>query len=71
MLINKEVIVFGKMLNMTFILGNSLSRKRIFRLVSQELVCKKKFNENFWRSDNRGSDNRGCTVLLSSHRVQF
>ncbi len=23
---------------------------------------KKFFNENFWRSDNRGSDNRGCTV---------
>ena len=56
-------------LDMTFILGNSLSRQRIFRLVSQELVCKKIFNENFWRSDNRGSDNRGsdnrgCTVLL-------
>ncbi len=41
-LINKEVIVFEKMLNMTFILGNNLSRRRIFRLVSQELVCKKK-----------------------------
>ena len=34
-------------MDMTFILGNSLSRQRIFRFVSQELVCKKNFNKTF------------------------
>ncbi len=42
---------------------------------SRTSLQKKIFNENIWRSDNRGSDirgsdNRGCTVAVNAERSE-